>query len=260
MFWSGETLLQKLPGLITPFSRDNLDCNSYTLTIGHEVYVSPTDQAADAKTKTKQQLNNGQAFTIPPGQFAFLLTEETVAVPSNAMAFISMKSTFKLKGLVNVSGFHVDPGFRGQLTFAVFNAGPTPVHLQQGQLCFLVWYASLDCVSNVIKTSPAQKGLNPNNITGIAGEIQSLAGLANRIRKVEVEQRIIRLVSGVIFTAIVGALIGLFAAPLASWLKGSPVPQPIVAPITSSPVLSAPGPTPLQPSLPGTPPAGTRAP
>jgi predicted acylesterase/phospholipase RssA len=25
--------------------------------------------------------------------------------------------------LVNVSGFHVDPGYRGQLTFAVFNAG-----------------------------------------------------------------------------------------------------------------------------------------
>jgi dCTP deaminase len=253
MFWSGETLLQKLPGLITPFSRDHIDCNSYTLTIGHEVYVSPSDQASDPKSKTKQQLKNGQAFTIPPGQFAFLLTEETVAVPSNAMAFISMKSTIKFKGLVNVSGFHVDPGFMGQLTFAVFNAGPTPVYLQQGQPCFLVWYAGLDCVSKMVKTGPVQAGLNPNNITGIAGEIQSLEGLANRIRKIEGDQRLILAFAVPIFAVILTALV-------ATWLKSSSSPQAVVTPTTPSFIVSAPNPTPHQFIQPGKPPAGTRSP
>ena len=51
-------------------------------------------------------------FTIPPGQFAFLLTEEVVSVPPDALAFISIRAKTKFRGLVNVSGFHVDPGYQ----------------------------------------------------------------------------------------------------------------------------------------------------
>ena len=50
---------------------------------------------------------------IPPGQFAFLLTAETVTMPDNAIAFISIKARLKFNGLINISGFHVDPGYRG---------------------------------------------------------------------------------------------------------------------------------------------------
>ena len=42
---------------------------------------------------------------------AMLITEEQVNVPLDAMAFISMKAGKKLGGLINISGFHVDPGF-----------------------------------------------------------------------------------------------------------------------------------------------------
>ena len=30
------------------------------------------------------------------------------------------------------------------LIFAIFNAGPSPVHLQRGLPLFLIWYAALD--------------------------------------------------------------------------------------------------------------------
>ena len=59
-----------------------------------------------------------------PGQFAFLLTDEIVEVPDSAMALISIKAKIKWRGLINVSGFHVDPGFKGRLIFSVYNAGP----------------------------------------------------------------------------------------------------------------------------------------
>jgi dCTP deaminase len=144
MFWSGETLLESLEALIEPFSPGRVDCAAYTLAIGPEVYVSPNDQTADPTTVTVRKLSDGEAFTIPPGQFAFLLTEEIVSVPADALAFISIRAKSKFRGLVNVSGFHVDPGYRGQLTFAVFNAGPVTIHLKRGQAIFLIWYASLD--------------------------------------------------------------------------------------------------------------------
>jgi hypothetical protein len=44
MFWSGETLTERLPSLIEPFAPDRVDCAAYTLTVGPEVYVSPNDQ------------------------------------------------------------------------------------------------------------------------------------------------------------------------------------------------------------------------
>jgi hypothetical protein len=123
MFWSGETLSERLKPLIDPFTPGRVDCAAYTLAIGPEIYVSPNDQTADPTSVTVRKLTEGEAFTIPPGQFAFLLTEEVVSVPADALAFISIRAKTKFRGLVNVSGFHVDPGYRGQLTFAVFNAG-----------------------------------------------------------------------------------------------------------------------------------------
>ena len=99
-FWSGETLLDRLPGLIhTGFKPENIDCNAYTLTIGREYYVSPSDTAPDPKTVTLQKLEEGQAFAIPPGQFAFLCSDEVVSVPDDAMAFISTKARIKFGGL-----------------------------------------------------------------------------------------------------------------------------------------------------------------
>jgi len=77
----------------------------------------------------------GEQFVIPPGQFAYLLTEEVVRIPSSAMGFISLKFGVKGPGLINVSGFHVDPGYWGRLVFSVYNAGPSEARLQALGLC-----------------------------------------------------------------------------------------------------------------------------
>jgi len=181
-FWSGETLEHRLPNLIEPFFERRVDCAAYTLSIGREVYVSPNDQTMDPGSVTIRQLADGDAFTIPPGQFAFLLTDEIVRVPPDAMAWISMEARIKWRGLVNVSGFHVDPGFHGRLVFAVFNAGPVPVHLRQGQAAFLIWYAGLDRVSERIKNEPVQTNIPIDLITGISGELHSSLACLRRSR------------------------------------------------------------------------------
>lgn len=186
MFWSGETLTERLPHLIEPFVPEQVDCAAYTLAIGPEIYVSPTDQTTDPATVTVRKLDEEEAFTIPPGQFAFLLTEEIVSVPADALAFISIRAKTKFRGLVNVSGFHVDPGYRGQLTFSVFNAGPVPIHLKRGQPIFLIWYANLDRDSEYTKKDGAiRKGIDTELITAVAGELLSFAGPSQKIRNVD---------------------------------------------------------------------------
>jgi dCTP deaminase len=46
-------------------------------------------------------------------------------------------------GLVNVSGFHVDPGFRGRLKFSVYNAGSESIILGVGERLFPIWFYEL---------------------------------------------------------------------------------------------------------------------
>jgi dCTP deaminase len=185
LFWSGETLEERLPALVIPYSKDLIDCAAYTLTIGHEVYVSPSTHTSDPQNATVRPLADGEAFTIPPGQLAFLLSEEIVTVPADAVAFISIKAKIKFRGLINVSGFHVDPGFRGRLIFSVFNAGPITIHLRQGQPTFLIWYANLDRTSAKIKNEPVQENIPSELISGVSGELQSFASLSNKIKDVE---------------------------------------------------------------------------
>jgi dCTP deaminase len=182
-FWSGETLLARLPKLIPSFNKKNIDCASYTLHIGERKYVSPTDRSIDAETRTIDRLDPDQAFTVPPGQFAFLETAEEVSVPSDALGLISIKATIKFRGLVNVSGFHVDPGFKGRLVFSVFNAGPATIHLKRGEPCFLIWYAQLDTKSEFIRRSYDDTGLQPRHINNISGQLQSIDSLLDEMRE-----------------------------------------------------------------------------
>jgi dCTP deaminase len=186
-FWSGEKLAERLKELVEPDDPKWIDCASYTLSVGPEYYVSPTDQTSDAKSQSLKLLAENEAFAIPPGQFAYIQTEEIVKVPADALAFISIRARVKWKGLVNVSGFHVDPGYKGRLTFAVFNAGPSPVHLRRGERCLLIWYADLDRKSQSIKNSPSIDHIDLMFVNSISGELHSLDGLAERIRNTEKE-------------------------------------------------------------------------
>ena len=105
-----EESLQRLPQLITPYAEARVQNSSYELSLGTQIFVTGDDSA-------KRQIQSGTQIVIPPGQFANLLTTETVRVPDDAIGLISMKFTLKQPGLVNVSGFHVDPGYVGKLLF-----------------------------------------------------------------------------------------------------------------------------------------------
>lgn len=134
--------------VVTPFDPDRVEDANYLLSIGNEVYVSDEDSK-----KTSQRLGESESFAIEPGQFAFLLTEETVHLPFNVIGFISIRASIKFSGLVNISGFHVDPGYQGKLLFSVFNAGPARIHLKRGEKIFPIWLADLhaDISKKVIK-------------------------------------------------------------------------------------------------------------
>jgi len=189
-------------GRVTPFSDSRLDGASYRLSVGREVYVSPTAEKPKRKIRSITRLKHSEAFAIPPGQFAFLLTHERIKVGLKEIAFISMRAKTKYRGLVNVSGFHVDPGFEGHLIFAVFNAGPVAVHLRQGQDIFLIWFSDLSdhCEGPRV---PGPEELPSDLVNGISGKLHSLASLSQRIDAVTRQLAIIRIVATIAVTLLV---------------------------------------------------------
>jgi dCTP deaminase len=251
-FWSGEKIKEygDLHGdrFISDFDVNQIDCNAYTLRMGREYFVTTASTDPARGRNQRHLLDPYVSFVIPAGQFAFLLTRETLDVPKEVMAFISMKATYKFQGLINVSGFHVDPGYRCPLVFAVYNAGPAPVHLREGLPLFLVWFADLDRASKKTRPANTDKALDNNLLKGMSGEIYSLQELLREIANLRRDMRIqwtIFVAAAGIFALVVGSILS-FAIP-----RGLTAAYEFLAIGKTqgavSPVGAAPAPPPTQP-------------
>lgn len=182
-FWTTEKLLERLEvsRLISDHSPERVACGAYELGLGQEYFV--TADGDGKRLHTKQQLDIGQQLVIPPGQFALLISEEAVQIPPDVIGFISIKASEKFKGLVNISGFHVDPGFRGRLKFSVQNAGTKPIILQRKHPLFLIWFSDLDRRTAFPYNGKhnGQMEITADDVSLITGEVVSPAELKKQI-------------------------------------------------------------------------------
>jgi dCTP deaminase len=225
-FWSGKKIATKFAApadIVTPYDQTRIDCSAYTLTLGEQYFITP-DHDMKMRDSVRKTLAEGGPVSIPAGQFAFLQTEESLNMPDSVMGFISMKAGYKFKGLINVSGFHVDPGFRGKLVFAVHNAGPSTVTLHRGDRLFLLWLADLDLdtansdLDEVAITQYSRKAKPPmleignDIINGVNQPIHSLQNLSKKIDDLENSIKLIRNSAGV---AVI--VIGLALSAFKSW-------------------------------------------
>ncbi|MEZ1320621.1 hypothetical protein QIW46_04625 [Pseudomonas fluorescens] len=217
MFWSGNTLKVRREHLVVneDGSEAKVDCAALSLTVGNEVYITPSDPDNSKDTGVKKILTKEKPqFVIPKGQFAFLQTQEIVKVPNKALAFISFKASYKFRGLINVSGFHVDPGWNGKLTFSVYNAGPSDITIEMGDPFALIWYADLDEESSEDyrkNISIPESGLKSKLISDMAGEVFSPFKLKSELDELRkeinsLEGKIVSRYSAVVFAVFVAIL------------------------------------------------------
>ena len=185
MFLSGDIIAKHGSAWIIPFDPSRVDGAAYTMRIGDEAFVSPEGRDT-RKSGLVQRLEHKAPIVIPPGQFAYLTTREFITVPNDILGFINMKSRLKISGLVNVSGFHVDPGYKGKLLFAVFNAGPQTVTVRCDQDAFLIWFARLESATdNYARNKPGFQEIDTTLMGLIPAETASLNSLNKRMDKLE---------------------------------------------------------------------------
>jgi dCTP deaminase len=236
-FWTSEKLIQKqtleeLAGgepLIKPFFENRVKHGAYELSMGAEAFLT------SEPTGAKQNLMDNEQVVIPPGQFGLLLTHESVAIPTNAIAFISIKFSFKQRGLINVSGFHVDPGFKGQLKFAVYNAGSGNIVLTRGEPVFMIWFSDMSAPTlNVYDGKHArQQGISSEDVMHIQGEVASPGELKKQIEELRTDHDArfatledkITTRTAVVMTLLTALLVSVFFKGCEQQVRISPAPS-----------------------------------
>ncbi|RJR30446.1 MAG: hypothetical protein C4576_33530 [Desulfobacteraceae bacterium] len=188
-FLSDEAIERRIYSIIDPIERKdgrpkNLEASSYELKLGEEVFLS----------SDKKLVRLGREridVTIRPGDFAILLSHESVKIPDDLMALISIKTAYKNMGLVNISGFHVDPGFHGKLTFSVYNAGPGEIILRHMETVFVIFFATLGRDDGTKCQRPYNGGhqeqhtISSHDMNKLTGKPVSPLDLDERLQKLE---------------------------------------------------------------------------
>jgi len=156
------------------FDGGSVQESSYDLRMGEEFYV--VGKRAPERLSSKEPY-----ISLPPGQFAVLTCYEILHLPKEIMAFISLRNRYKMQGLVNVSGFHVDPTFKGRLVFAVQNVGPNDVRLKFKEQTFTIFFAEVDKNEKTSREAPIRLGITLPDVQQLGASSITLAKLKKDI-------------------------------------------------------------------------------
>ena len=238
-FWSTETLKDRLDTekIVIPYDVSAVKACCYELSVGEEAFV--TGESAE-----KIILKEGDAVGIPPGQVVLILTRETIKLPLDAIGLLSIKFGWKARGLINISGFHVDPGFEGKLVFSMYNAGVQTIHFSYGSRVFLLWLASLDQPTSdkYHGEHNKQEHLPDDAITNLAARMPSPFTLEKDVESLRNELQ--REVSGLktILTVAGTLAVAAFLASLKSCGTQPSSPPPVAVYLGSTPASTSPAP------------------
>lgn len=168
---TGQSLKLSLPDL---FDSNSVEQASYDLRLGEEFYI--------VGRRAPERLSEKQPYvSLPPGQFAVLTCYEILNLPKKIMAFITLRNRFKMQGLVNVSGFHVDPTFKGRLVFAVQNIGPNDIRLRYKDRTFTIFFADVDKNDTSTREAPIRSGILLSDVQQLGASSITLAKLKKDI-------------------------------------------------------------------------------
>lgn len=190
---------------------------SYDLRLGEDSYIT-----SDEYPNKLNEIN--PYLIIKPGDFALLITYESINLDNNTMAFISVRFKYKKQGLINISGFHVDPNYNDKIIFSVYNAGPSDIILKYKESVFMIFFQTLEnnfsgiekcenkycniekinekCKKGVAR-SEGHKGIPISYISEIKGQSVSLA--ENR-QKIDIMEKQLKIYAGLVGSVIIALL------------------------------------------------------
>jgi len=143
-----ETLSKGPEQLIAPYNEKNTRAGSYDLTVGDEYYIGSSQDESVLDTRG---LSKDQSFAIPPHAVCFILLAETIKLPADVTAKISLRMTHIYSGLAISSQPPFDPGYSGNVIVMVHNFSASPVYLKYGERLATIEFTKLAAVPQQVK-------------------------------------------------------------------------------------------------------------
>ena len=81
---------------------------------------------------------------IEPMEVVFILTEESLDLPSNMVAHLSPKRKLSHAGIITLGGLSVDPKYKGRLLVGLLNVTSTPFQVIPGKKLIAATFYKLD--------------------------------------------------------------------------------------------------------------------
>lgn len=89
-------------------------------------------------------MSDNQFIIIKPGKFTLLGTKEKISIDDKHIGLVNIKFKYKQKGLINVSGFHINPCYSGNIIFTVFNASFKDIYIKKDECVFTIFFLKLE--------------------------------------------------------------------------------------------------------------------
>jgi dCTP deaminase len=112
--------------------------------------IAASNLWSQKRLKQKDEHGECENFVLKPGDFVLALTHETIQIPSDLIGLVEGRSTYARMGLtMHQTAPWIQPGWRGQITLEIRNAGPlqislTPLLDRPCQLSFITLSTPLD--------------------------------------------------------------------------------------------------------------------
>ncbi|GAB3035354.1 dCTP deaminase [Bowmanella dokdonensis] len=135
---------KKEDGLISPFKNELLRASSYDLTVGEEYYIGKEGVFSSIET---ERIRRNQSFKIPPHAVCFILTEETINLPKDITAKVSLRMTHIYAGIILTSQPPFDPGYKGKVILMLYNLSSKSICMKRGERIATIEFSRLEKAS-----------------------------------------------------------------------------------------------------------------
>lgn len=138
MILSDKSIME-YPGLeISPLSSESIQPASVDIRLGDSFKVIPAYNGASIGFDQEVYYEDLEpnsfdgTFEIPSHSFVLATTVEYIKLPDNIAAFVEGRSSIGRMGLFIENAGWIDPGFEGEITLELYNAGPNPIRVRPG--------------------------------------------------------------------------------------------------------------------------------
>lgn len=94
--------------------------------------INPLQDSPEEHTE-EEVLDNGETYTLHPGDFVLGSTVEWVEIPNDLVGYLNGRSTMgRLAVVIHATAGLLDPGFKGNVVLEISNLGKVPIELEPG--------------------------------------------------------------------------------------------------------------------------------